>query len=376
MPRLSRFIVLLVAGTVTSCISLTFSKVPTAAPVVLPTTPIITQSPIAIVENPAAIGPDTFPAGINPLTGQPAADPASLNRRPIVVKISNAPILVRPQSGISAADLVYEHYVEGGLTRFSAIFYGEAPRRVGSIRSARLIDMDLVPMYQGLLAYSGASIGVEDLLNTSDFVNRLYKGVLFGLPYYWRDEEIEVPHNMFMDAKSLWDLADEQGVNQRPNLHGMAFLASAPAGANGAVNKIDLRYRATRIVWRYDAASGRYRRWADGDGHFDANTMQQITAENVVVIYADHELSDIVESQFQDSVSYGWAINLMGEGDATLFRDGLRYDGRWVRAERGDELSLRTKDGQLLYFKPGKTWFQVIKLPDQQNPQEEWLMVE
>lgn len=70
---------------------------------------------------------------------------------------------------------------------------------MGSIRSARLIDLELVPMFGGLLAFSGASIGVEDRLNTSDFAGRLYKGVLYGLPYYWRDEEIEVPHNMFAD---------------------------------------------------------------------------------------------------------------------------------------------------------------------------------
>jgi hypothetical protein len=98
------------------------------------------------------IGPETYPAGVNPLTGLIAADPSVLNRRPIDVKISNAPPLVRPQAGIGAADIVYEHYAEGGLTRFSAVFYGQAPERVGSIRSARLIDYEVVPMYQGMLA--------------------------------------------------------------------------------------------------------------------------------------------------------------------------------------------------------------------------------
>ena len=374
MSRFYRIVLLLFVASATSCISLAFSRKATTTPE-MTINPIITQSPSTIVENPAAIGPDSIPPGVNPLTGQHVADSTALNRRPIIAKISNAPVLVRPQAGIGAADIVYEHYVEGGLTRFSAIFYGDAPDRVGSIRSARLIDLDLVPMYQGLLAFSGASTGVEDRLNTSDFASRIYKGVLYGLPYYWRDEEIEVPHNLFMNPNALWKLATHEGKNQRPDLHGMAFLQDVPPGSAGAATDVDLRYRATRVRWKYDPKIGRYRRWADGDGHFDANTLEQVTAENVVIIYADHQLSNIVESQFQDSVSYGWAINLDGSGDAILLRDGQRYDGRWVRPARSALLTLETTDGQPLYFKPGKTWFQVIKLPDQQNPAEEWLTI-
>ncbi len=340
-----------------------------------------TEIPTPIVENapellPGAIGPDLFAPGINPLTGLAVSDPAVLQRRPLVVKVSNAPPLVRPQAGIGEADLVYEHYAEGGLTRFSAIYYGQAPERVGSIRSARLIDYELVPMYQGMLAFSGASIGVEDKLNTSDFADRLFKGVLFGLPYYWRDESIEVPHNMFTNTDALWQLATEQGINQPPNLHGMVFHPDPPTGSVGAVNMIDLRYRATRVRWEYDAASGLYRRFADGEGHFDANTLQQITAANVVVIYADHTFTDIVESEFQGNVSYSIEIKLWFEGNAILFRDGQRYDARWIRPTRYDLMALRTNDGQFLYLKPGNTWFQVIRLPEQQTPEEEWLRVE
>ncbi|MBI5671557.1 MAG: DUF3048 domain-containing protein [Chloroflexi bacterium] len=341
---------------------------------------LTTETPVTKIENPSPVlpgvlGPDSFPAGINPLTGLPA-DPATLNRRPMVVKISNAPPLVRPQAGIGAADIVYEHYAEGGLTRFSAIFYSQAPDRVGSIRSARLIDYELVPMYQALLAFSGASTGVEERLNTSEFANRLFKGVAFGLPYYWRDESIEVPHNLFVNPNAIWQLASEQGVNQRPRLHGMAFLNAPPPGSSGPATQIDLRYRATRLLWLYDPANGRYWRYSDGKGHYDANTMQQVSAANVVVLYAEHQFTDIVESQFGDNKSYSIEIRLWFEGDAVLFRDGRRYEGRWVRPTREDMLGLRTKDGQLLYLKPGNTWFQVVRLPEQQEPVEEWLRVE
>lgn len=334
-----------------------------------------TETNLPILENTRleALGPDTFPPGVNPLTGLTVADPSVLLRRPIIAKISNAPPLVRPQAGLNAADLVFEHYAEGGLTRFSAIYYSQAPEHVGSIRSARLIDYELMPMYQGLLAYSGASIGVEDRLNTSEFSDRLFKGVLYGWPHYWRDEAIPVPHNMFTNAAALWQLADETGINAAPDLHGMAFHADPAANidAIGPASLIDLRYRATRVEWAYDPATGRYLRSADGLGHYDGTTLEQVSAANVVIIYAEHTLTDIIESQWQGSISYSIEIKLWFEGDAVLFRDGQRFEGRWLRPTREDLLALRTRDGELLYLKPGNTWFQVMPLPEQFIPGEE-----
>jgi hypothetical protein len=318
----------------------------------------------------ALIGPDAYPPNVNPLTGQAVADPALLEQRPVVVKISNAPPLVRPQAGIGEADIVYEHYAEGGLTRFSAVFHGELPQRVGSIRSARLIDYELLPMYQGLLAYSGTSIGVGERLNGSEYAQQLFEGILYGSPYYWRDDSIDVPHNMFTDLSALEQLAHDDGSNAVPELRGMAYAAEAPAGDSGAANHIDVRYRATRAEWLYDPRSGNYLRYSDGQPHYDANTNAQVTAENVVILYARHNLTDIVESEWQGNKSYSIEIELWFEGDAVLLRDGRRYDVRWSRPTRESMISLYTLDGDPMPFKPGNTWFQVFPLHEQQESDE------
>lgn len=325
------------------------------------------------IENPPDISPDDFPTGYNPLTGLIVADPALLERNPVLVKISNAPPLVRPQAGIGEADLVFEHYAEGGLTRFSALYYGQMPERVGSIRSARIIDYELMAMYQSLLAYSGASIGVEDLLNHAEFTELLYKGVLFGLPYYWRDDAIEIPHNMFTNPAALQDLATAQGRAYPPDLRGMAFSAMPPTENAESHGQIDIRYRATRVHWDYDAETGLYYRTSDGRPHLDANTGEQVSAANVVIIYANHRFTDIVESEFQGNVSYSIEIELWFEGDAVIFRDGQRYAARWQRPTRQHLLSLETLDGEIFPLKPGNTFFQVVRPVADQNPVEEWI---
>jgi hypothetical protein len=368
-----------------------------ATPVLVPT---ITPAPIV-----GAIGPYEFTSNMNPLTGLLVEDDHTLNHRPIIVKVSNSPALVRPQSGIGQADLVWEHYTEAGVTRFSALFYSQAPERVGSIRSARLIDYELVPMYQAILAFSGASIGVdkkiygsevvneflcqgrEDLeqcyveadihapgvVPPSEFADRAYKGVLYGRPTYYRDETIPVPHNMFVSVKDLWDLATANGHNQKPDLVGMAFHPEPPQNPTGSGIYAQIRYETTLVEWHYEPESNLYYRSSDSKPHYDANLDQQITANNVVVAFTGHYLTDIVESGWGENIHWSVQNTIWPEGDMILFRDGLRYEGRWIRPTRSDMMGFRTTDGELLYLKPGNTWFQLVRLPDQMNPEREWV---
>jgi hypothetical protein len=361
------------------------------------------------VQNQGDLGPCSYPINVNPLTALEVPNPESLNRRPIIVKVSNSPAIVRPQSGISEADLVFEHYTEVGITRFSAIFYGNAPQRVGSIRSARLIDYELVPMYQGLLAFAGASIGVDKriygsetvaanlcqsredhdqclaeaniiapsgVVPPSDFVDRAYKGVLFGSPYFFRDESIPAPHNLFVNLEALWQLAAEDGNGQRPDLHGMAFSPTPQGTPTGSGIYAQVRYRTTLVEWHYDPETARYYRSTDGQLHFDANTETQVSASNVVIVYAGHYETDIIESQFADTIHWSLQITLWPEGNAVILRDGMRYEGRWLRESRQDLMSFETNDGEIIYLKPGNTWFQVVQLPEQMTPETEWVIVE
>ncbi|QPC82206.1 DUF3048 domain-containing protein [Phototrophicus methaneseepsis] len=373
-------------------------------PISIPTqTPVSTSTPV-----PGAIGPTDYDANINPLTGLAVEDPSVLQRRPIIVKVSNSPALVRPQSGIGEADIAFEHYTEAGVTRFSGVFYSHTPQRVGSIRSARLIDYELVPMYQGLLAFAGASIGVDKRIYgseyvqafmcqvsddpeqcyanvdavgpagyvaPSDFAERAYKGVLYGPPYFYRDQAIPIPHNLFANLDALWQLAIEDGNDQTPELSGLAFHETPQGTPTGSGIYAQVRYRTTLVEWHYDPETGRYYRSSDGEPHYDANTEQQISAANVIIVYAGHYLTDIVESQWEDTIHWSVQITVWPEGDAVILRDGVRYEGRWLRPTRDDLMTFQTSEGNILYLKPGNTWVQLVPLPDQMDPETEWVNI-
>ncbi|HCB48965.1 MAG TPA: hypothetical protein DEP47_05455, partial [Chloroflexi bacterium] len=137
--------------------------VPTVEPAVTVDPPTVAPQPTATQNIPGLIGRDNFPEDVNPLTGEKVPDPSVLQRRPLAVKIANT-ARVRPQAGLNQADLVFEHYSEGGITRFTAIFYSKDARRVGSIRSGRLIDLEIPLMYDAAFAYSGSSYPIRQMI--------------------------------------------------------------------------------------------------------------------------------------------------------------------------------------------------------------------
>ncbi|MCA9937932.1 MAG: DUF3048 domain-containing protein, partial [Anaerolineales bacterium] len=347
-------------------VSVTQAAPPTPTLIVPPTLP---PAPTPEAATPLVIsgiiGPDQIPANVNPLTGETVADPATLAHRPIAIKISNSSAVVRPQSGLNSADLVFEHYAEGGITRFTAVFYGQGTDLVGPIRSGRLIDLEIPKMYDAAFAYSGSSAPVRDLIRGSRFFDRVISPD-FGHDGFWRDYEIGNPNKpgwetLYTNTDTLRRILQQRDLDTPPQLpSNMGFSAASPT--NGApVNSVEVQYLGTNVFWQYDAGTGRYLRWADGEPHLDANTNQQINFRNVVVVAANHVDTLILEDEVAGG-HYSIEIQLWGEGPVSIFRDGQRFDGRWQRVDPGYMLTFYDADGNVIPLAPGNTFFQVVPL--------------
>jgi hypothetical protein len=332
----------------------TFTIIPT---VTHSATPTHTPSPPVVLLSREDFGDDR-----NLLTGELVGDPAILARRPIAVKISNSPAkYVRPQSGLSQSDLVFEHITEGPITRFTAILYGQTPPNMGPIRSGRLIDLELPAMYDAALAYSGSSIGVSRKLFSSDFRPRILRSSEPG--YYRTGEDKPYEHTLYAHPAEFWDALDDKGENRPPRFGTTMAFSSLPPEGGQAASEITVRYQDwTTIEWRYNPDTGHYDRWADGEPDLDANTGEQINVANVVLVYATHLLDrSICEFQSEDQcLAFSTEIILSGQGDATLLRDGRQYEVKWVRENRGDMLTLVDEGGQSVPMQIGHTWFQII----------------
>jgi predicted small lipoprotein YifL len=343
---------------------------PTDIPVeaTLPPPPTIAPLPTSTPEGNDAAGvegiitADDFGTDRNPLTGELVDNPANLQRRPIAVKLSNAPAkYTRPQSGLNDADLIFEHTTEGNITRFTAIFYGETPPKVGPVRSARLIDLELPAMYDAALAYSGSSKGVAERLRNSDFRPRILYAWDKG--YYRTDENKPVEHTLYGNPELLWEALSEKEQNVPPTFTSTNIFSDDPPPGGTPASSAEINYNWTVVDWHYDPISASYLRWADGVIHADGNTDEQVSVANVIVISPFHAFDGkICEQTNADGSCAGWSVEvqLWGSGNATVFRDGQRYDLIWHRDNRTDSLTFTDSNGDPFPLKIGNSWVQVV----------------
>ena len=344
----------------------TFTPVPTDT---FTPEPTHTATPTDIV-----VGPNDYPQGVNPLTGLYVENPALLTRRPIAVKIVNYPRTVRPQWGLAQADIVFEYYIENGITRFVAIFYGQDVERAGPIRSGRFFDEHVFRMFQSYFVFGSADDYVLDYFLEFDqeIVNRyvLQREDNFepdcndqvDLPLC-RDTSIDGWNNLFVNTRILNQFLTDRGSdNTCPNLAGLHFDSRIPEGGEDA-HALEL-YVSPAIynLWQFNAELGQYLRYQEVQDNSGGNsevytpirdpaTGDQVTTDNIVVLYVPHE---IIKSE-PEVVD----IQLLTYGPARIFRNGFTYDAYWVRPQEG-VLLLFMRNANPFPLQPGRTFFEVV----------------
>ncbi|MGQ9910529.1 MAG: DUF3048 domain-containing protein [Candidatus Flexifilum sp.] len=364
--------------TLTPSPSLTPSPTPTETP-----SPTFTPSP-----TPTQVGPLVYPDGFNSLTGLPYPNEEAMLRRNLIIKISNFPPVVRPQSGLNSADVVYEYEVEGGVTRFAAIYRSQTPQHVGPVRSGRLVDIELASMYQALLAYSGASQPVQRLLFAQPWSYRIISPSIgdncreAGFCRFPGDG-LAFEHTLYANTALIWQRAEARGINQPERARGFAFSdVPDPNGIPASQIAVDW-YGEGNALWQWDETARRWVRFTDGLPHMDALDGEQVWADNLVIIEVPHEnRPDLFE---EESRSASQQINLWGTGRAYVLRDGQYYQGFWQRRcfYEGNATPTPTPEGalvtercpiqdgyalQLIYgnttpimLRPGRTWVMVVR---------------
>lgn len=293
-----------------------------------------------------ATAPSSSPPAITcPLTGVDAGS-ADLSRPVHAVKIDNAP-RARPQVGMPQADVVYEELVEGGMTRFLVMFHCQHAPRIGPIRSARLVDPDLlIPYSPVLFGYSGAAPPVlAKVRSTAGVINLVHGG---NGPAYHRSRARPAPHNLYTSSAALLARPAAQGVTGPPST-GFLFDPGLLSGAGASGSGVDLSYsRRSPVGYTYDAGSNRYLRSQGGRPHTDESGAQ-LSATNVLVLK--------VPVQIAGGTPH---IGVTGEGEATVLRGGQAVRGRWQREGFTYHFSLVDSAGQPIKLAPGNIWINLV----------------
>jgi hypothetical protein len=316
--------------------------------------------PARSTSRPGKAGPETTSSSlplVAPLTGLPAESASVFSRPAIDMKIDDD-YAAKPQSGVNQADVVYEEVVEGGITRWLAVFQSHAPSVVGPVRSVRQTDADLVAPLGGLFAYSGGIPAfVSDVMATG--VHDV--GATVGDPgAYSRDPSRLAPDNLYTDTKTLWSAVP--GDRKPPPPIFSFRTLGAPFGAQGAVQvgEVTVAMSAeTTVSWQWDPATGAWER-SEGDSGSPSPSLDasgsRISFTNVIVQYVPYHDTGFVDpngSPVPDA-------DTVGRGYGLVFSGGAVARVTWSKPTQGSVTTFWDSSGRRVALEPGNTWVEFV----------------
>ncbi|MET9734170.1 DUF3048 domain-containing protein [Streptomyces sp. NPDC006458] len=290
--------------------------------------------------------------GGTPDDGRPPADESASPSTPstttaatgsvLAVKIDNAR-RARPHTGLNSADIVYVEQVEGGLSRLMAVYASALPKDIGPVRSARETDLELLRQFdEPTLAYSGAQRKLMPLIDEAP-LRAEPPGQTSGA--YYRGPGRRAPHNLYLRPASL--MPTTPGVSALTT--GFSYGA-APSGGRAATSET-VTYPLARFTFTWSPSRGGYLVAMDGTS---ATTTEAgpLAPATVVVQYVT-----VRKSAFHDVLGNNTPFTeTVGEGRATVLRDGKAFEATWSRPTAEDGTLFRSGDGEQIDFAPGQVW--------------------
>jgi hypothetical protein len=263
--------------------------------------------------------------------------------RPVLaVKIDNI-VYARPQTGLTKADIVYVLPVEGGLSRFMAIFSSHPPAVVGPVRSARQDDLQLLRQFgRPAFAFSGAQTRLLKVVEHAH-IEDLYAGLVGG---YYRDYRRVAPDNLYASTRTL--LSEAKHASIAHNI-GFKFGPTAPRGGR-RTSRISVSYPAASFTFTWSHRLQRWLIWMDG-ARAGSTEGPQLSAPTVVIQHTDVGTSGFIEDFRRPPDAHS-----TGRGTAIVLRNGKAYKVHWSRPNAKDGTTFTMRDGRPMRFALGPVW--------------------
>lgn len=300
---------------------------------------------------------------VNPYTGLPKGENYPEGRRGVAVMINNVRAAL-PQRGINQADVLYEMVTESGITRLMALYrdYQQMPT-VGPLRSARDQHVQLMIPLDCMYAHIGTSSYAAEMLETyryqdSKAIDGRYK------TYYWVDAErrrtLGQEHCVYMNGSSFSQAVEKYELDfasePAPIFNFGRYDAEPRVLQDGDAQQISIRFSSyADSVFTYNPDTGRYYKEEFGQPQIDANTNEQYSAENVLLLFADID-------KYPDGVLSH--VNFDSQGAGLYFCKGRYEKVRWMKGVANMPLRIVDQEGTETdqIINPGQTYVAVVDL--------------
>jgi len=303
----------------------------------------------SVAESEATVG------GLNPLTGLYDLSESAKDARPTAIMVNNIAIAQGVQTGLQDADIVYETYAEGGITRLMAVYKDiSSAGKIGTIRSARYSYVELAGGHDAIYVHAGFDPNyckpLMTKLKTDDF------DLNSGSPANYSKREsngLASEHTLYTSgtqlAKGFKDLNWDTKVDSDHSANWQSFNnpANAIAPSEGSANKLIVTMSTSYVSgFDYDAQTGMYNKTQNGSAHKDYVTGNQISFKNVLVLFA-------TVTSFADNYHVKTELT---SGTGYYVSQGGYETVKWSKNGTYKSIKLTTSSGGTVNYNAGTSW--------------------
>jgi len=165
------------------------------------------------------------------------------------------------------------------------------------------------------------------------------------------------PHNAYTSTQQLWQKAQEMGWVGPVSVVTWQYKDVIRNIEDVATPKIQVNWdgwgaNTWSVVWEFDAQKNEYKRSHLTTSHTDAISGDQLTARNVVIVFAPQFLANDGTARI--------VYEVIGDGQAQVLLDGKVIDSRWIKPSRTDRFRFTDANGEEIVFNRGRTWVMVV----------------
>ncbi len=277
--------------------------------------------------------------------------------RPYAVMINNLGAARPYHTGLQDAYLVYEIVVEGGITRYLALFKDKTNEVVGNVRSARHYYIDYVLENDAYYVHWGWSPQAQSDISSLDIDN--LNGLTYGSPYFFRQNisGVNTEHKAFTNLSELANLVDRLGYRKETNkdllLNYSATSVELPSDATDAT-EIDIKYSGSSTTnYVYDSDAKVYKQFVNDKEHTDYETKKQYTVKNIIVYQVGNTTIAGDNKGRQD-------LDNIGTGEGYFITEGKTIPITWEKDSRSSQTVYRDKSGEEITVNDGNTWIHIV----------------
>ncbi len=274
--------------------------------------------------------------------------------RPVAVMVDNDDKNARPHAGLDEAYLIYEMVVEGGATRFMALFRGENTEKIGPVRSSRHYFLDYVMENDAIYTHFGWS--PKAITDISAFGIDKINGVLgTDESIFWREQKYKGDwHSAYTSIEKIRAMAEKKGyAPETENKNGLEYADKFLDLSDGKpANTVNLEYSGMyRTGYTYNQETKLYEKTINGQPHKLQNGKTLETKNIIIHFVYDTALGDGTARR---------NINTTGGGKGLYITGGSAVEISWSKPSRSGDTVYKKADGTKLLLNPGKTVINLI----------------